>query len=409
VNFYSDNEPSCVAWISALIRAGLIGEGKVDGRSIQELGAADLVGYRHVCLFAGIAGWELALRLAGWPDDRPVWTGSCPCPPFSQAGRKNCKRCGDRLGFYGVDDFGCQRCNLRDERHLWPEMRRLIALGRPPVCFGEQVASADGRQWLARVRVDLEALGYAVGCADLCAAGAGAPQIRQRLFWVARRQGDGREQGRSEPDGGDAGAGRPPVDLADRQRPERRPPFGTGSDDGDGTEAGRPKGAGRPELYQQSEHLADPGYAEYSTRREKKDVDGRKDRERPNGPSGNESTPRRDLGHSARELFSDSDQLGHSVRERLPERQGPEVDDGAVRQQGPAARAAGPWDDFEILVCDDGKGDVCFRRTQPGLRPLAARLPGRVAQLRGLGNSIVPKIAAEFVRAFLEAEGDLAP
>ena len=32
---------------------------------------------------AGIAGWSFALRLARWPDTRPVWTGSCPCQPFS--------------------------------------------------------------------------------------------------------------------------------------------------------------------------------------------------------------------------------------------------------------------------------------------------------------------------------------
>ena len=36
--------------------------------------------------------------------------------------------------------------------------------------------------WLSSVRADLESLGYAVGAADLCAAGVGAPHIRQRLF-----------------------------------------------------------------------------------------------------------------------------------------------------------------------------------------------------------------------------------
>ena len=49
----------------------------------------------------------------------------------------------------------------------------------------EQVAGKDGRLWLARVRTDLEALAYAVGAADLCAASVSAPHIRQRLFWVA--------------------------------------------------------------------------------------------------------------------------------------------------------------------------------------------------------------------------------
>src|SRR5690606_16537880 len=76
-----------------------------------------------------------------------------------------------------------------DARHLWPEFLRLIEDGRPAVVFGEQVASKDGRRWLARVRADLEALDYAVGAADLCAAGVGPPHIRQRLYFVAHARG----------------------------------------------------------------------------------------------------------------------------------------------------------------------------------------------------------------------------
>ena len=32
-------------------------------------------------------GWPLAGRLAGLPDDHRWWSGSCPCPPFSVAGK----------------------------------------------------------------------------------------------------------------------------------------------------------------------------------------------------------------------------------------------------------------------------------------------------------------------------------
>ncbi|MCL2649049.1 MAG: DNA cytosine methyltransferase [Phycisphaerales bacterium] len=124
----------------------------------------DLREFTQVHLFAGIGGWSHALRLAGWPDDRPVWTGSCPCQPFSQAGKKLAQK---------------------DDRDLWPEFFRLIRECRPPTIFGEQVTSELGRQWLAGVRTDLEAPGYAVGAADLCAASVGSPHIRQRLFWVA--------------------------------------------------------------------------------------------------------------------------------------------------------------------------------------------------------------------------------
>jgi DNA (cytosine-5)-methyltransferase 1 len=180
MNFYNDIEPHAAAWLDNLQRADEIPNGNVDRRSIADLSAADVAGYAGVHFFAGIGGWPLALRLAGWPDDRAVWTGSCPCQPFSAAG----KRKGEA-----------------DARHLWPEYARLIGECRPTILFGEQVASADGRAWLARVRLDLEGMGYAVGAADLCSAGIGAPHIRQRLYFGAVRLGDadhdGRETGRS--------------------------------------------------------------------------------------------------------------------------------------------------------------------------------------------------------------------
>src|SRR5207237_5912839 len=94
----------------------------------------------------------------------PVWTGSCPCQPFSSAGKQN---------------------GTEDARHLWPWMRHLMFRCRPAIAFGEQVASCLGREWLAGVRANLETLGYSVGAADLCAAGVGSPHRRQRLFWVA--------------------------------------------------------------------------------------------------------------------------------------------------------------------------------------------------------------------------------
>lgn len=162
--YYNDIEPFCVEWLEGLIKAGLLSGGDVDGRSIHDIKAEDLAGYQRAHFFAGIGGWEYALQLAGWPTEVPVWTGSCPCQPFSQAGK--------RRGF-------------KDERHLWPVWYKLISEYMPPAIFGEQVASKDGRIWLNGVRADLEALGYVVGSADLCAAGLNAPHIRQRLWWVA--------------------------------------------------------------------------------------------------------------------------------------------------------------------------------------------------------------------------------
>ena len=121
-------------------------------------------GFDQVHLFAGIGGWSHALRLAGWPDDQPVWTGSCPCQPLSVAGRRQ---------------------GHADERHLWPAFHRLIAERRPPIVFGEQVASGDGREWLAGVRADLEATDMPSG-PPICALRASERRTnRSRLYFVA--------------------------------------------------------------------------------------------------------------------------------------------------------------------------------------------------------------------------------
>jgi DNA (cytosine-5)-methyltransferase 1 len=172
--YYNEHDPFAAAWLRALIDDGLIAPGDVDERDMRQVPADDLKPYRQCHFFAGIGGWSYALRLAGWPDERPVWTGSCPCQPFSGAG---------------------QRKGHADERHLWPAFYALIAQRWPPVVFGEQVAGALGYEWLAGVRADFEDGGYAVGAADLCAAGVGAPHIRQRLWWVADSAGQRRDRG----------------------------------------------------------------------------------------------------------------------------------------------------------------------------------------------------------------------
>jgi DNA (cytosine-5)-methyltransferase 1 len=175
--YYNEFDPEAAQWLRDLIKAGLIAPGDVDERDIRDVCATDLVGYRQCHFFAGIGGWSLALRLAGWPDDRPVWTGSCPCQPFSAAGKGE--------GF-------------ADERHLWPAFFHLIEECRPVTLFGEQVASKDGLTWLDLVHADLEGTGYTVGATDLCAAGIGAPHIRQRIWFVADSDSGELPPGRGE-------------------------------------------------------------------------------------------------------------------------------------------------------------------------------------------------------------------
>ena len=179
--YYNDSDPAACAWLRDLIAAGHLPAGEVDERSILDVEPSDLRGFTQCHFFAGIGGWPYALRLAGVAEDRPVWTGSPPCQPFSQAG---------------------QRKGQDDERHLAPAFLRLVAARRPDLVFGEQVASAAvlgpsgrtagaeaespaGWAWFDALAADLEAASYAVAAADLPAACIGAPHIRQRLFFGA--------------------------------------------------------------------------------------------------------------------------------------------------------------------------------------------------------------------------------
>lgn len=172
--YYNENDPYAAEWLRNLIKAGHIAPGEVDERSIEDVRPDELRGFVQCHFFAGIGVWSYAFRRAGWPDDREVWTGSCPCQPFSTAGKGK-----------GADD----------ERHLWPAFHWLIQQCRPHVIFGEQVASKDGLAWLDLVQTDLENTGYTSGAVDFCAAGVGAPCIRQRIWFVAERMGNASDKG----------------------------------------------------------------------------------------------------------------------------------------------------------------------------------------------------------------------
>ncbi|HCM7359870.1 TPA: DNA cytosine methyltransferase [Klebsiella aerogenes] len=162
--YYNEIDPFAAQWLRNLIAAGHIAPGEVDERSIEDVTPDDLRGFTQCHFFAGIGVWSHSLRLAGWTDDRPVWTGSCPCQPFSAAGK------GD--GF-------------TDERHLWPHFFHLISERRPQHVFGEQVASGNANTWFDLVQADLEGVGYAFGLVPFTSAGIGAPHIRERAYWVA--------------------------------------------------------------------------------------------------------------------------------------------------------------------------------------------------------------------------------
>lgn len=102
-----------------------------------------------------------------WRADDIVLSGGFPCQPYSTAGK--------RLG-------------KNDDRHLWPEMLRVIREVRPKWIVGENVRGLTS--WnegvvFDEVQSDLEAEGYEVQSFILPAASVGAPHRRDRVWIVA--------------------------------------------------------------------------------------------------------------------------------------------------------------------------------------------------------------------------------
>ena len=174
--YYNENDPHAAQWLRNLIAAGHIAPGEVDDRSITEVRPDDLRGYAQCHFFAGIGGWSYALRLAGWADDRPVWTASCPCQPYSVA---------------NVAHGGAK--GQSDERDLWPDFFKLIPERQPATVFGEQVASAIAWGWWDRAAMDFEAEAYSCAAAVLRADAWGGAHQRKRLHWVADSGSEGRQ------------------------------------------------------------------------------------------------------------------------------------------------------------------------------------------------------------------------
>lgn len=164
MNYLNEWSPYHAQWCRNLAEAGEIPACVVDETDIRQVTGDRLNEYDQCHFFAGIAGWPLALKLAGVPDNFPVWTGSCPCQPFAACGRNT---------------------GMSDERNVWLEFFRLISQCRPACVFGEQSADSIGKGWLDAVCDDMDAIGFTVWSPVIPACGAGAPHIRKRLYWVA--------------------------------------------------------------------------------------------------------------------------------------------------------------------------------------------------------------------------------
>lgn len=371
--YYNEIDPYAAEWLRALIAKGHIADGVVDTRSIEDVTPGDIREFTQCHFFAGIGVWSYALRLAGWDDERPVWTGSCPCQPFSPAGKG--------LGF-------------ADERHLWPAWHHLIAECRPGRVYGEQVADRSGLTWLDLVLADMEGTGYAIGAVDTCSAGFGAPHRRQRLRFIGVDLADGvgqRLEGRADQDvrgtwgrqeGGTVGCGgRAPVDgLVDSK----------GISSGTRSRDCGTSGSGRDI----DSHSGQFG-GMVDTYHERFGKAGR-------AVSGEWSGERRTFGD---DLFGP---VAYAKHEQRPtgQRVVGFTDDQTGRFESSAEIAGfygdmrtGPtngfWRDADWLYCRDGK----WRPVEPGTFPLAHGASSRVGRLRAYGNAVDAEATKCFIKS----------
>jgi DNA (cytosine-5)-methyltransferase 1 len=351
--YYNEWEPYAAQWLRNLIKAGHLPEGDVDERDIRTIAASDLQGYSQCHFFAGIGGWALALKFALWDDTRPVWTGSCPCQPFSSAGRQ--------------EGHG-------DERHLWPHWRRLIRESRPATIFGEQVAGAIAFGWIDEVFNDLEAEAYTCGAAVLPACSVGAPHRRDRLWFVAR---DSKSSGKTEIRGLRGGKNT----ITDRvcetlsDSGQERCEYG-----GDNRERGS--------ILHNINGNAEKG----ESQRE--------------GWKRGTGTLSPDVANPMREGRG-LQQIGSSECENTPN----PANDGKTQSLVDTAsqRSSGSWESQQSLwpketenrqaAITEPSSRSGFWAVEPGMGRVANGVPARVGRLCTLGNAIVPQVAAEFIKA----------
>lgn len=397
MNYYNEFDHSAAEWLRELIADGSIPPGDVDERSITDVTATDLLGYTQCHFFAGIGGWSLALRLAGWPDNRPVWTGSCPCQCFSTAGKQR--------GF-------------ADERDLWPVFADLIRQCRPECVFGEQVENAIRHGWLDRVYADMEREGYAVGAHVLGAHSVGAPHRRYRLYWGAVSVADNASEQYER--SGEPGENRSSK-LANG--------YGNG---------GMADGAndGRNERMQGAEGSVGQGECRGLRESAGKSDDG--------GVDDTEGIGRRicdaaNVGAADREVnaLADASGRGCGVANGNGERQqercisismapDEQRESEAIGAELRSLSGLPPWSNSRFIYCRDGKvrripAESLLLRMADGLSgdvdgigvagisevggfPLTTKKEGRAMLLKGYGNAIVPEVASEFIGAFMETQ-----
>jgi len=314
--YYNEIDPKAAAWLQELINMGEIPDGDVDTRDIRDVLPSDLGGYAECHFFAGIGVWARAKRDAGL----------------------------NVLSARQAKEKGLMTSGI---------------YGRPGSTSSRSAALASS---LANKLRQKDA-GYAASALDLCAAGFGAPHIRQRLYFAALADGA------------------PVGELVDSlsARPQRQRGYG--------------------------DRGGEPGRIEENAPRSIAETCGARIVANTNG--GDASAERKQCGGQqrlqpegcGRHVMADAESRGQRELRRTPRRAGqPHSGNQGPRRIDRPGPVNGFWRDADWLRCRDDK----WRPVKPGSFPLAHGIAGRVGLLRGAGNAIVLPQATAFLEALDE-------
>jgi len=311
-----------------------------------------------------------------YPD---IVTGGFPCQPFSVAGKQK---------------------GTGDDRHLWPEMFRIIKTFKPKFVIGENVKGIVNIQdgvVFETVCTNLESEGYEVQAFNIPACGVGAPHRRERIWILATNvaytvSDDEREAiSRS-------------YEKARSLQEEYRKNYGS-SRFFSGTSAIRNGDRGYEDVANSDTGLCNGEEEQIRTRGQTID------------PS-REGSRDEDVENSRRTLQQRTFLQGENENEiRKGDADQSERPSGSSRYDVANAESSSR-NDFQTNtgtsepetqeIFRDGSsvsGEGSWWEFEPNVGRVAYGVSGRVHRLKGLGNSIVPQIAEEIGKAIIEAYG----
>jgi len=361
----------------------------------------------HLDTFSGIGGWALAARWMGWTtlafvekekfchkvldknfpgipihDDIftfsgksfrgrvDILTGSTPCQPFSQAGK---------------------RAGSNDERHLFPEFLRVVAEVEPRWIIIENVyglLSIESGQVFEDYHTSLESKGYSVQTICIPASALNAPHRRDRLWIVAHANGLGERTGCREVQEANGEVSERHDDAEPRNSDSELRGQLTNTDSGR-LERAETQGRDGFDVVRQDQSVNDTLNSEHR-------ANGRPQSEADSiqGISGAK-------GLSGRVSGTVGD-VADSTSERLERIVGSELSGQRVRFANGVGKWQDNWTDVAARTCVRGMDDGV-----PVELDIIGSRDNRVSRLKSLGNAIVPSIALELFRAIAEVEKEL--